>query len=298
MDSLFFNITERRYRRERYDFYDRVDISNGILFFETKRKIALQWRNFDRMVLLVSVLSGSLRVCDRLSGTDFVLSGNTLAVTARQDLTLEGEGHFFILCIADFFLKRYLSGALDDPVDYLYDRVCKDESFAVLDRQPVDALTLYLIDKIVRPDIGSLQCEHEVTALMIHRFSLLDIVDPKLDPEEVRIASRAKKALLENFVSPPTIPRLAHLCATNETKLKHCFKKVYKTTIHNYVRKLRLEEANHLMLESNLTIHEIANRVGYRHQGYFSRLFFENFGVHPKELIQKNSFSAKRKFRS
>jgi AraC-like DNA-binding protein len=52
------------------------------------------------------------------------------------------------------------------------------------------------------------------------------------------------------------------------------------------VQKLRLEEANLLMKEEQLTIGEIASRVGYRHRGHFSKLFFATYGVYPKELIK------------
>jgi AraC-like DNA-binding protein len=100
------------------------------------------------------------------------------------------------------------------------------------------------------------------------------------------LASKAKSVLLSDFIDPPTVEALALLCATNTSKLKTVFKKVYKTTIHAYVQKLRLEEANLLLKEEDLTIGEIAKRVGYRHQGHFSKLFFASYGVYPKELIK------------
>ncbi|SFV90840.1 transcriptional regulator, AraC family [hydrothermal vent metagenome] len=48
----------------------------------------------------------------------------------------------------------------------------------------------------------------------------------------------------------------------------------------------RLEEANLLLKEEKLTIGEVAKRVGYSHQGHFSKLFFATYGVYPKELIR------------
>ena len=49
----------------------------------------------------------------------------------------------------------------------------------------------------------------------------------------VDIAKKAKNILLQNFTKPPTINNLGHLCATNESKLKKVFKKVYKSTIYS-----------------------------------------------------------------
>ena len=61
---------------------------------------------------------------------------------------------------------------------------------------------------------------------------------------------------------------------------------MYHITIYGYVQKLRLEEANLLLKEKNLTIGEIAKKVGYRHQGHFSKLFFATYGVYPKALLK------------
>ncbi len=288
LDSLFFNINERRYRRESHADHIRVDISNGILFIEAKEPFRFCLKNLDRMVILSHTKSGTLHLSDHLGRKEYAAEGSTIFASTRQDITIEGKGDIFILFVADFFLKRYLSTEADDPVDFLYHATQQEVSLTRLDVKPIDALTLWLIDKITREETTSIQCEHDVIELMIHRFALLDIIDKNLDPEEKEIAMRAKNILLSNFVDPPVIHRLAHLCATNENKLKKSFKKVYKTTIHSYVQKLRLEEANLLLKEQRLSIKEVAQRVGYRHHGHFSKLFFENFGVYPKDLGRAN----------
>ena len=195
----------------------------------------------------------------------------------------------FILFISDFFLKRYLSGDKNEPIDYLYEKIQDEISLEKIHTLPIDALSLYMVEKILNVPssdrMQSIRAEQRVTEFMIHRFSLLDMFD-EVSEDVLSLASKAKAVLLEDFIHPPTVSELAHLCATNESKLKIVFKQVYKTTIHAYVQKLRLEEANLLMKEEHLTIGEIATRVGYRHQGHFSKLFFATYGVYPKELIK------------
>ena len=287
MESLFFNITDRRYKRETLSGYTRVDISNGVLFIESQSAFSLSLKNLDRMLILTYLKNGTFQITDHLQAKTTKLHESQIYVSTRQDMTLKGEGELFVLFIADFFLKRYLSGSPDDPLDYLYHLSQGDKSLVLVDTKSIDALTLYLIDKITREETTSIRCEHDVIELMIHRFSLLDIVDPALDEDEVKIAKRAKNHLLKTFANPPTIHELSHICATNESKLKKSFKRVYKTTIYSYIQKLRLEEANLLLKEQRLSIKEVANRVGYNHQGHFSKLFFQNYGVYPKDLIRK-----------
>jgi len=304
MDSFFFNITDRRYKvsdifREKEDYISRVDISNGIVFLEsslchTAKQIELN--NLDRMVMIVVVKQGSFSVYDHISELDKSLKEGEIGIfcSSKQEMTLRLEkskkSDIFILFIADFFLKRYLSGEESEPIDFLYSKIQKEVSLEVINVQPIDALSLYSIEKIINvldeEKMQSIRAEHRVMEFMIHRFSLLDHFSEEIDAESLALATKAKMILLQDFISPPTIASLAHLCATNESTLKKVFKKVYHTTVHAYVQKLRLDEANLLLREEDLTIGEIAKKVGYKHQGYFSKLFFTTYGVYPKELMK------------
>jgi len=303
MDSFFFNITERRYKitdifRSKEEYLRRVDISNGIVFVESQLSQSVQTfhlQNLDRMVMIVMVKKGTLLIEDHITRRTEQVKEGKIAIycSSRQDLSLtvpqSESSDIFILFISDFFLKRYLSGEKNEPIDYLYAKIQEEVSLEKVHTLPIDALSLYMVEKILTVSdndrMQSIRAEHRVIEYMIHRFSLLDIFD-EVSEEALALASKAKAVLLEDFISPPTVSELAHLCATNESKLKIVFKQVYKTTIHAYVQKLRLEEANLLMKEEQLTIGEIASRVGYRHQGHFSKLFFATYGVYPKELIK------------
>lgn len=302
MDSFFFNITESRYKvteifRKKKAYIRRVDISNGIVFVESQLSQythTFQLQNLDRMLMLVMVKKGNFIMEDHnASKTEQVKEGEiALFCTSKQDLTLtvppDEHSEIFVLFIADFFLKRYLSGNKNEPIDYLYAKMQQEISLEKIQTLPVDALSLYMVGKILNVPssdrMQSIRAEHRVMEFMIHRFSLLDIFE-EVNDEELILASKAKAVLLEDFIAPPSVEVLAHLCATNTSKLKMVFKKVYKTTIHSYVQKLRLEEANILLKEEDLTIGEIAKRVGYRHQGHFSKLFFTTYGVYPKALL-------------
>jgi len=302
MDSFFFNITDTRYKvtdifREKEAYFSRVDISNGIVFLEsslcnTSKQIEL--KNLDRMAMIVVVKQGSVSIVDQLSELrESVKEGEIgLYCSSKQDITLTidkfEKSNVFILFIADFFLKRYLSGHKNEPIDFLYSKIQKEVSLEVINKQPIDALSLYNIENIINisdeEKMQSIRAEHRVMEFMIHRFSLLDILVEGIAPEEFELAFRAKVILLQHFTDPPTVETLAHLCATNASKLKKVFKKVYEITLYGYVQKLRLEEANMLLKNEGLTIGEIAKKVGYKHQGHFAKLFTATYGVHPKTL--------------
>lgn len=169
----------------------------------------------------------------------------------------------------------------------------KNSTNTLIDTQSIDALSLYIIDKIVniKSDsvMKSIVCEQNILEFIAHRLRLVDMVDKDLDDDELCISKSAKEILLKSYVKPPTITLLAHLCATNESKLKKVFKKVYKCTIYEYTQKLRLERANLLLREQLLNIGEIAKEVGYKYQSHFSKFFYETYGVYPKDLLKKNN---------
>ena len=305
MDSFFFNITDTKYKTTKLlekndEHITRVDISNGIVFFDInlKKNVDMQFpiKNLDRMVVISVVQEGQFQISDNIKNEEYISKKDYINIfcSSRQDFSLTikkaEKSKVFILFIADFFLKRYLSSNKNEPLDFLYNKIQDELSLELVDSQPIDALSLYIINKIINTkehsNMNSIRYEHNVMEFMIHRFSLLDIYEDTINAEDLVIAKKAKEHLLKNYVTPPTINILAHLCATNESKLKIIFKKVFKMTIYNYIQKLRLEKANLLLKDKVLNIGEIAKDVGYKHQGHFSKLFFETYGIYPKDLLK------------
>ena len=287
MDSFFFNINDTGYKITK----NRVDISNGIVFLDIKKGFELYIKNLDRLIMIPVVKNGTLSITDNLKQTTFITknSHSDIFTSSKQDFTLHAKGDIFILFIADFFLKRYKSSKQNEPIDFLLSKMQEEISLERVGTKPLNALSLYIINKITKPNenMNSIRCEHHVIEFMIHRFSLMDMVDNNIDDETLRMAKKAKEYLLKSCVTPPSIQELAHLCGTNESKLKKVFKQVYNTTIYGYIQKLRLEKANLLLKDKLLNIGEISKEVGYKHQGHFSKLFFENYGVYPKDLLKK-----------
>lgn len=308
MDSFFFNITDTCYKTtEIFKYQDqhvtRVDISNGLVFFDIslslKKEKSLKLKNLDRMNFIVSLGQGSCEIKDNLSSPNsFKLAQHNtyLFATSRQDMEItiapSQKSEIFILFISDFFIKRYLSDNANEPINFLYKKLQQEVSLELVNKTATDALSLYLIDKIVSAKdsekMNSMISEHRAIEYMIHRFSMLELQMPtEYSTEELDIAAKAKAVILQNYKTPPSIKELAGLCGTNDFKLKKYFKKINQTTIYAYIQKLRLEKANLLLRERLMSVSEIANEVGYKHQGHFSAIFFKAYGVYPKDL--KNS---------
>ena len=305
MESFFFHLDRRRYKRtllpvEEGNTLERVDVSSGVVYFrgcfpEGGATAPLRYR--DRMGMMMLLSAGELKLQDRLGGgVHRIREGEAaLLLSTRQDLeaSFAPGSKLFWLFVADFHLQRYLSGQSEEPIDQLYTMLQGESPLELLQRQRLDALSLYLIDRIseISDDeaMAGIRAEHRVNELLIHRLSLWERPRKDLPPRDRELAERARGILLERFADPPSIPELARLCATNDFRLKKLFKAAYGITIYDYIRRLRLEEANLLLRSEELSVGQIARRVGYRHQGHFSRLFFQRYGLYPKALAKKSS---------
>jgi AraC-like DNA-binding protein len=293
MESFFFGVDLERYRdRLLRSGLQRVDVSGGLVYLATRGVISahLSQHDIDRMIMIVFVRRGSV-ILEGPSVHVRCAEGEIALMTSRrQEWTVRFDrADAFVLYVADFFLKRYVRS--DRPggvIERLYAMIEAGGRLQTVSIQPLDALSQYLIDRIVEaPDdepMRAMRGEHRVMELMMHRFGMLGLVPEGLDPETLETAARAKAILEASFVDPPTIEQLAKRCATNATRLKSVFKRVHQTTIYGYIQRLRMEEANLLLRQERLSIGEVARRVGYRHQGHFSRVFYETYGIYPKTL--------------
>lgn len=56
-------------------------------------------------------------------------------------------------------------------------------------------------------------------------------------------------------------------------------------TFSNYLKRVRIEKAKELLMNTNIKIYEVACRVGYPDQKYFSKVFKEYTGVSAKQFV-------------
>jgi len=66
--------------------------------------------------------------------------------------------------------------------------------------------------------------------------------------------------------------------------ISNLFAKETGTTFSNYLKRIRMEKAKELILETDMKIYEVACSVGYPDQKYFSKVFKEYNGVSAKQF--------------
>src|SRR5262245_40489235 len=94
----------------------------------------------------------------------------------------------------------------------------------------------------------------------------------------------ARERLLARLQDPPTIDELDDLGGTNAFRLKRDFKAVFGKSIRAFVLAQRHEVARTILLDTRLSIKEIAARAGYSHVAHFSVAFKRHHGASPSAL--------------
>lgn len=96
--------------------------------------------------------------------------------------------------------------------------------------------------------------------------------------------------LIESNISDvPTVENLAKEAGLNINKLQEGFKKLYGTTVNNYVQKVRLDAAYNLLTKTDLSISEIVNAIGLSSKSYFSKIFKEKYSISPSDFRKKHN---------
>jgi AraC-like DNA-binding protein len=100
-----------------------------------------------------------------------------------------------------------------------------------------------------------------------------------------------------NYAEKLTITQAATRVHMSEPQLMRQFKKVTGMTLVSYLNQVRLSEASHLLQETDLSIADIASRVGFADQSYFDKRFKRVHGLSPRDFRLRQSPSFSRPYR-
>ena len=92
--------------------------------------------------------------------------------------------------------------------------------------------------------------------------------------------------LHENYASAISRGDIAKHIGVSEDHMTYCFRQELGVTPILYLQRYRINQAKHLLKESNQSITEIAFSVGFSDSGYFSRIFRRETGTSPEKYRQ------------
>lgn len=121
---------------------------------------------------------------------------------------------------------------------------------------------------------------------MEEKHSILTDSLNKLDKE---FLDKLTHVITENLSSTETIDigfLSSHLCMSNST-LYRKVKALTGMSTNEFIRKIKMQLAEKLLLEGKYSISEIAFKVGINSTVYFRQCFKEEYGMLPSEYLKK-----------
>ena len=101
-----------------------------------------------------------------------------------------------------------------------------------------------------------------------------------------RQCTSVKRYIDLHFKEALTLEQLAEDAHMSKYYLSHAFKREYGISPINYMISRRIEESKYLLTETDLSMSQIAQLLGFSSLSYFSQVFHRTQGVSPKEYRQ------------
>jgi len=108
---------------------------------------------------------------------------------------------------------------------------------------------------------------------------------PQALPERLRVV---RDFINEHYTEPITLPQLAHLANWSVPHFSEEFRRHIGESPIDYVIRQRLLHASYLLQDVNLSVTDIANRVGYDNLYHFSKSFKRRFHLSPRNFRERN----------
>ena len=122
-------------------------------------------------------------------------------------------------------------------------------------------------------------------------LSILADAEKEIDektPQAILDIPKLTNFMQNNFQRQIYLEELSHLAAMSNATLMRHFRNSLGMTPMVYLRTLRLKHSAELLLNSNISIKEVADNSGFFSLSYFYRVFKAHFGLSPEEFRHRN----------
>ena len=92
--------------------------------------------------------------------------------------------------------------------------------------------------------------------------------------------------IADHYAFDIPLSRLAGIACMSESKLKTCFKRYTGCTVTEYIQGRRMSQAEHLLIDTDFTMGQIAQMIGYTTSSRFAELFKKSTGILPIEYTK------------
>lgn len=177
-----------------------------------------------------------------------------------------------------------------------------------------EAVKLNCLDYILMPARAE-EIEHVLTKVVtniqqkqanrkLEQYGARWIENQKQEAYEIQGTKKNSEAVIQECLryihnhledTELSVNQLADQCHMNAIYLNRIFRKEKETSIGQYIIQERMHLAARLLLDSGLTAHTVAEKVGYLNYPYFSTAFKKFYGCSPQKYVERQEDSHENK---
>ena len=131
-------------------------------------------------------------------------------------------------------------------------------------------------------------CQAYMEILIIRLMRSTSLAVPA-EPQTIsgnRQCAAVRRHIDVHFKEPLTLEQLAEEAHMNKFYLSHAFKREYGISPINYMITKRIEESKYLLAETDLSLSQVAQMLGFTSPSYFSPVFRRTQNLSPTEYRQ------------
>lgn len=153
-----------------------------------------------------------------------------------------------------------------------------------------------LLQEVAKPGLGTQaltealmkQC---LILLLRRQLRTANVGSPLLSPLKDARLARAVAAILERPAAGHSVESLASVAGMSRSSFADSFSRTFGEGPIEYVQRVRLRVAAHLLSATDLPVKAIASSIGYASRSYFSRAFRAAYGVDPSRFRAEAGFT-------
>ena len=125
------------------------------------------------------------------------------------------------------------------------------------------------------------------SARIMEKF-INSVYEERSNIKGVHYLALAMKYITNNYANDITLEKTANEVNISSSYLSHLLHDGLGTTFTEYISKLRVEKAKELLVGTDFSISEIAEKVGIPDANYFARVFKKYVGISPNKIRSMN----------
>jgi AraC-like DNA-binding protein len=177
------------------------------------------------------------------------------------------------------------------PVNKLEKALLNGQSLALFGKAaPINAEMHSVLHRILHPPVADDLAEMYLNGKILELLAL-QLQQYREERKAAHMHSGIGQQLAEiyeylntHFLTPHSLEDVAANSRLSEHQIREGFKMKYNTSVYELVHEKRMLHARQLLLDSGLTVDEVAELAGYSTSSNFIQAFKRKFGITPKQM--------------